>query len=246
MKNLIVAFIIFVFMNYRANSQNMTIVYEAYSFSFSEIEQKAIPAISEYDVKYYYSLTIDKGISKFSRDSMFVIALPNKGMKEVWFFDDIYKNYNQNLWIKHSGRYKEGYGLKKQVSQMAEKNNFQWKITQEKQIILGVECIKAVSPKGYTVWYAPKLPYPDGPKYGVFNLPGLVLLLETSQDRWVAKAILMSNKNIQIPDLSLVENDGEINLSYNEIKNLGSEKAIIVDKDTPIKQWLAFKSLPKK
>jgi GLPGLI family protein len=168
-------------------------------------------------------------------------------MNEIWCFEDIYKNYNQDSWIKHSGRYKDGCGIEKKMSQIAESNNFQWQINQqEKRIIAGVECIKATSPKGYTAWFAPKLPYPDGPRYGVYNLPGLVLELETAQGRWAAKSIMLNNDKVVIPDLKLAQNDQEINLSYTELNKLEHEKVIILNKNTSRGQWLKFKSLQKK
>lgn len=220
--------------------QSLTIVYEAYTFSMPENVQKAMPGLPENNIKYYYSLTIDKGTSKFSRDSVFIGSFSNN-MKEVWFFEDIYKKYNEDKWIKHSGRYKDGHALERKISSLIGSNDFQWKITQEKKNIAGIECIKATSYKGYTVWFAPKLPYPDGPRYGIYNLPGLVLSLETAYDRWVAKSIIMNNVKIQMPKLELVQDEKIIILSFNEIKNLSAEKAIVLDKSSPNNQWLTFK-----
>jgi GLPGLI family protein len=245
MKNPILVIIVFYFAIHKIHGQNLTIVYEASILSVPEIAQNALPELSERKIKYCYSLTINKGISKFSRDSIFIESFPATKMNEIWCFEEIYKNYNQDLWIKHSGRYKEGYGLEKKITQMVENNNFQWEISQDKQVIAGVECTKAISPKGYTAWFAPKLPYPDGPRYGVFNLPGLVLLLETAQERWLAKKIIMHNKLIQIPDIKLVNGQEGINLSYTDLKGLNDSKVIIIDKNTPKKQWLTFKSSTK-
>ena len=222
------------------SGQSLTIVYEAYSFSAPENVQKAMPALSENSIKYYYSLTIDKGVSKFSRDSIIAASFSND-MMEDWFFEDIYKIYNEDKWIKHSGRYKDGYAWERKISKLTEGNDFQWKISQERKNIAGIECIKATSYKGYAVWFAPKLPYPDGPRYGVYNLPGLVLSLETAFDKWIAKTIVMSNKNIQMPKFELVQDEKNISLSFNEIKNLSTDKAIILNKNTPNNQWLTFK-----
>jgi len=223
-----------------ASGQSLTIVYEAYSFSVPENVQKAIPSLPGNSVKYYYSLTIDKGVSKFSRDSLFVASFSN-AMKEVWFFEDIYKIYNEDKWIKHSGRYKEGHAWERKISKLTESNDFQWKISEERKKIAGIECVKATSYKGYTVWFAPKLPYPDGPRYGIYNLPGLVLSLETAYDKWVAKAILTHNKKIEIPKFELAQDEKSIGLSFDEIKNLSAEKAIVLDKNTSSNQWLMFK-----
>lgn len=242
MKNSLITFILFIFILVRTNAQNLTIVYEAYTIQSQEMLEK-IPAYSEYNSRYYYSLNIHKNISKFSRDSVLVISLPNINFKELWEFEEIYKDYNKDSWISHSGRYKEGYGLEKVISEMAENNKFQWQISQDKQLIAGIECIKALSPKGYTAWFAPKLPYPDGPQYGIFNLPGLVLSLETPNSKWVANQVIVKNNDndIDIPKLTLVQSETEIKLSYKEIKALGTEKVITIDKDTPIGKRLTFK-----
>ncbi len=240
MKNLLTVFIIFHFAIYEANSQSLSIVYEACIIQTPEILEK-IPELSEYNRKSYYSLNIYKSFSKFSRDSTFIISFPDIDFKEVWEFDDIYKDYNKDSWIRHSGRHKEGYGLEKKISQITESNNFQWKISQDKQVIAGIECNKAVSPKGYTAWFAPQLPYPDGPQYGVFNLPGLVLSLETPNSKWIAKDIIIHNKIVEVPKLTLVQNERQINLSYDEMRSLGAEKAIIIDKNTPKGKWITFK-----
>lgn len=246
MKNAILLIIGLYTLIHKVDCQNLSIVYEAYTVQ-NDVALKALPELSNYRVKYHYTLTIDKGRSKFSRDSVLVESFPNTDMNEIWYFENIYKNYNQDSWIKHSGRYKDGYGIEKKISQMVESNNFQWRINQlEKRVIAGVECIKATSMKGYTVWFAPKLPYPDGPRYGVYNLPGLVLELETEQDRWVAKSIVLNNDKVVVPNLELVKRDQEIQLSWNEINNLESEKVIILDKNTPLRRWLKFKNLQKK
>ncbi len=240
MKNLLTVFIIFHFIIYEAIGQSLSIVYEAYTIQSSEILEK-VPQYSDYSSKYYYSLHIHKGISQFSRDSVLIISFPDINFKQVWEFEKIYKDYNKDSWIRHSGRYKEGHGLEKKISQIIESNNFQWKISQDKQVIAGMECNKAVSPKGYTAWFAPQLPYPDGPQYGVFNLPGLVLSLETPNSKWIAKDIIIHNKIVEVPKLTLVQNEREINLSYDEIRSLGAEKAIIIDKNTPKGKWITFK-----
>ncbi len=221
-------------------SQSLTIVYEAHTIQSLEMLER-IPEYSEYNSKYYYSLNIHKGISKFSRDSAFIISFPNINYKEIWEFEEIYKNYNEDLWIRHSGLYKNGYALEKKLSQIAEYNDFQWQIDEDKQLIVGIECHKAVSPKGYTAWFAAKLPYPDGPQYGVFNLPGLVLSLETPNSKWVATQIIVKDAFVEIPKLILVQGETEIKLSYNEIRALGPEKAIIIDKNSPIGKWLTFR-----
>jgi GLPGLI family protein len=221
------------------HSQGLCIVYEAFSIR-STTELNAVPDLEQCKIKYYYSLTIYKGISKFSRDSLYVHSFPSVDLTEAWVTENTYKDYENGLWIKQSSAYKEGYALQKNISSMIKNNDFDWEITGEKQTILGLECIKAVSPKGFTAWYAVKLPYPDGPRYGVFNLPGLVLVLETSQDKWVARQISTNVNPFVIPKTTASENESSIRISYNDIKSLKRNKCILVDQNTPKGKWLTF------
>lgn len=241
MKKCIALMMILYFVICKIEGQNLTVVYESYMTGGLQNLPQMASIISEHKVKYFYSLTIDGGISKFSRDSIFVASFPKDGMQEIWTFEDIYKNYSKDLWIKNSGRYKEGYGFEKKISQIVAKSIFKWQIYQDSQVIAGIKCIKAVSSDSYTVWFAPKLKYPDGPSPECFNLPGLVLSFETPDFKIVATKVLMDHNKVQIPALKLVQNDIEINVSYDNLAALGPKKVIVMNKDTPKQKWLIFK-----
>jgi GLPGLI family protein len=241
MKKCIALMMILYFVVCKIKGQNLTVVYESYLTGGLQNLPQMASIISEHNVKYFYSLTIDGGISKYSRDSIFVASFPKDGMQEIWTFEDIYKNYSKDLWIKNSGRYREGFGLEEKISKVTAKNNFQWQIYQDSQVIAGIKCIKAVSSDSYTAWFAPKLKYPDGPSPEGFNLPGLVLSFETPDFKTVATKVLMDHNKVQIPSLKLVQDDTEINVSYDDLKSLGTKKVIVLNKDTPRQKWLTFK-----
>ncbi len=240
MKKCIVLIIILYCFVCKIDCQNLTVVYESYMTGGLQNLPQMASIISEHKVKYFYSLTIDGGISKFSRDSIFVASFPKDGMQEIWTFEDIYKNYSKDLWIKNSGRYKEGFGVEKKISEIVATNKFQWQIQKDSQVIAGIKCIKAVSSDSYIAWFAPKLKYPDGPSPDGFNLPGLVLSFEAPDFRTVATKVFIGHNKVQIPLLKLVQNDMEINVSYDDLKALGSKKVIIMNKDTPKQKWLIF------
>ena len=218
--------------------QKITIVYEAKNHTIHDSALDNIPELADQKVIYKYSLTIYNGQSIFSRDSLFIINYPLNG-KEYWTYENIYKDYNDDLWITIGGKYEEGYGLKKNISTLVKNNNHNWQITEEKKKIAGVECIKAITSNNKSAWYAPSIPYPDGPQYGVFGLPGVVLEYDTGYDIWTATEIYLNEKKeIKIPDCKMIE--AKNNLSYDKLKRLDSDKVIVIGNNNPWNVWLKF------
>lgn len=243
MKCIIAVFMAIQFIPFQGKGQ-LTIVYESGTIKYDDLILKEVPEFSEQNIRYRYSLYIDKGVSKFSRDSLYIISFPGtKDIQSYWPFKDVYKDYNKDSWISACGDYKKGYALAKSISSVAGRSkNFNWEITSEKKNIAGISCIKAISPSRNSVaYYAPELPYPDGPEDGIFSLPGLVLYYETPHETWMATEVILHKDSLQIPELITVFNEREITLSYDEVRKLGSENVIIADKRSPKGQWLKFK-----
>src|SRR5690625_6629019 len=82
-----------------------------------------------------------------------------------------YKNINENLFL----RAEEGFGKNFIIED--ELREYGWKITRETKEILGYEVRKATAEvdedNTIEAWYAPKLPYKNGPK-NYQGLPGLI------------------------------------------------------------------------
>jgi len=242
MKHLWIVLFLILFSEIQGNAQGLTVVYEYRMTRYPDIVLQDIPSLSEQDIRNRYSLTIHGSVSKFSRDSVYVASYPYNGGQSVIPFQHIYKNYNEDLWIRSSGDYKQGYAVSKKLSYLSENRNYNWQITQEQKQVAGITCIKAVSEKGTaTAWFAPSLPYPDGPQEGVFNLPGLVLYLETQNEKWETIEMLLHDTSIEIPAFNLVPlNDNKITISLDAVRALGTNRAIQINENTTKEMWITF------
>jgi GLPGLI family protein len=221
-------------------AQGFTVVYEATSVITNEMILQDHPELSNKEVIYKYSLKIDDNKSLFSRDSLIVhVNTTSLNSEEYWPYQCIYKNYNQDKWIESSGRYTEGYAYERSLSDLIEKNHFNWEKSDLTKKVAGVECIQVVS-KNNTAWYAPTIPFPDGPAYGIFGLSGLVLQFDNGQDFWTATKIIFENTTIIAPSTETTNNIAQIKISYDEIKALPQNKVILINSATPLHKWLKF------
>lgn len=240
MKKLVV-FIFSCFTVLKLYSQDLSITYEG-SSKYSEEMIEAVPDLALNKNKYRYSLKLNSHESVFSRDSLLISKPYEQSRVEIWQSEQIYKNHQTDLWLKTSGAYTDGYGYQRKISEMIRSNEFQWSKTGIKKEILGFDCVEVVD-NARTAYYATKIPIPDGPQYGIFGLPGLVLEYEDESSHWMATSILYSNDaNIIIPDLECVSNESEIKMSLFDLKDLAANKAIRVDYATPVNKWIKFQT----
>lgn len=216
--------------------QSLQIVYECKLINHTDLP----PELHDLKKIIRYSLTISKGVSFLSRDSVMLISKPTKKFSSFCYYDHIYKNYNEDQWVRTSAEFKEGFGVRRKISEINKNGDYQWKIADEKKIIAGAECIKAESPKGHTAWYAPGLPYADGPKFGIFNLPGLVLHYETPYEIWIAKDIYVGHVKVPVPPdgLQMASREDAVRLSYGEVTQLVPQKAVLINNNTPLNTWI--------
>src|SRR5690606_35769261 len=114
---------------------------------------------------YYYELLSNKSESNFyhlekidnnqaSEPGSIVVKIEPGGKT-------IYKNFEENIILD------EKNFLNKKFITSDSLKNYKWNLTNERKTILDYEVIKAVSQidstKLITAWYAPKLPFKDGP-----------------------------------------------------------------------------------
>ncbi len=224
-------------------AQQLMIVYEYNRLAVPAEILRFVPQMAEEKTIMRFSLYINKGKSVYSSDSIYIDQdLPRKSFSP-WYFKRIYKDYNEDLWVENSGTLKKGYCLEMNINELKKKYAFlDWVITKEKMSIAGVECVKAISNSGNLAWYAPGIPYPDGPEHGVFNLPGLVLWYETPYHQWKAVKTSLEKREIKAPDCILDKNEKKIRMDEMELEDLKYESAIKIDKNTPLKQWLKFET----
>ena len=86
-----------------------------------------------------------------------------------------YKNLPEKITLRESESWSQNYLINDSIK------NYDWKITKETQEILGYETRKATAVVDSTTtieaWYAPKLPFKNGPD-DFDGLPGLILKVE--------------------------------------------------------------------
>jgi len=217
--------------------QSIKVVYHATS---TNAIQDISPELSQRKITYSYSLTIHNGISRYSRDSVYLLY-DQSGGKEYWAYKEIYKDYNNGLWVEKSGRYKEGYLFEQNLDELREKNaKWNWTVTNEQKAIANIPCKKAVAKNGDEAWYAPDIPYLDGPQNGTHNLPGLVLEYKTNHYKWSAVEVQFNAQAVILPDGIRTHKKNSIQLSYNDVMALGKDNVIVITPQTPQKTWLKF------
>jgi len=239
MKNLVLLIALSMITSTYCFGQNIHIVYEVSpKYSYEIIE--AIPSMAKDKHKYRYSLGINSHNSVYKRDSLLIGNRFDHNRVEVWQKQEIYKNRLNDQWLKISAAYIDGTGYERKISDLITNNNFEWSKTGTVKEILGFKCIEVVS-KDKTAYYARDIPIPDGPKYGIFSLPGLVLEYEDSGGHWVAVDIYFpANLEIRIPNVKTSSKEGDVKLSVFDQKDLPASKAIRIDYTTPVNKWIKF------
>lgn len=237
-KNPLNSILALLFLSYAPlTGQSIKVVYHA---TAKENIQEILPELSQQKIIYSYSLTINHGASKYCRDSVYVIY-DRSDSKEYWPYKEVYKDYNNGVWLEKSGSYMEGYLYEQGLDELRERNTRQqWALTSEQKAIAGIPCRQAIAKNGDVAWFAPDIPYLDGPQDGVFSLPGLVLEYETQYYKWSAVEVLFNAQTVALPDGIRTHKKNTIQLSYNDIMSLGKDKLIIIDAQTPLEAWLKF------
>ena len=235
--------LVYLFFSFSLRGQTITIIYESTPpDQLHEAIRKVLPEAARHEIIGRLTLTISDGRSRFSRDSVYVNKKSHdEDSKKYSPYHVIYKDYNKKLWLEESARYEEGYLYEQNLDLMRERNaRWQWNITGEQETIAGIVCTKAVAKNGDVAWFAPDIPYLDGPFNGVFSLPGLVLSYESRIAKWTALSVSFGVKPISLPDSQRSTKKSAIDLPYNEWMALGRDKVIVIDSQTPQKTWLKF------
>lgn len=219
-------------------SQDIKVVYESYPKYSDEIIE-SLPGIALDKNKYRYTLTIKSYRSIFQRDSLIISKPYNHNRVEIWQFEQVYKDYRADEWLRTSEAYYEGTGYLRKISELTANNNFGWTVTGRQKMILGFNC-KEVIDGTKIAWYTQEIPIPDGPNYGIFGLPGLVLEYEDKSGHWMAVDMNVNTKGIGKPDVKTTDNELDIKMSVFDLKDLPPSKAIRVDNSTPVNKWIGF------
>lgn len=150
--------------------------------SSTKIDNKELEkAIMESMMKpSYYKLTLGTNESLFSFEEKLQNDQPTeKGSVMVVSYGggrgSFYKNISENKSLRTENAFGKNYLISNELTK------YDWKISKESKEILGYEVRKAEavidSTTSVVAWYAPKLPYKNGPS-DYQGLPGLILELE--------------------------------------------------------------------
>lgn len=231
----ITIFIIIIFYSFLCTSQSLYVEYN-YKPNFNSYLD-AIPSLKESEILYKYSYLISNGIARFSKDSFYIKSFPT-AVKSYIESENIYIDLNKSQWMKSRGRYKKGYFLSKELNaKKMETKNWDWSITNEKKIIAGIECVKAVWLQN-VAWFTHSLPYQLAPGSRVFNLPGMILQYESPSGTYEAIKISYVNQIVEIPNMKKSTNEKDIELSIYEIKLGDSSSVFSITNNTIRNKWI--------
>ncbi|HMP30959.1 MAG TPA: GLPGLI family protein [Saprospiraceae bacterium] len=224
---------IFIIISQIGFTQSFNVVYEA-TTKYSKEILAMIPNPTQNI--YRYSLIVDGRKSVFRRDSVLLINYSNS--TEIFAKQEIYKDFEKDIWLRTGDTYVENTGYKREISDLTANNKFIWNATGRKKKILNMECIEVIF-KDKIAWYTKSIPIPDGPSFGIFGLGGLVLEYEDSGGHWQAVNININDHFIVTkPIVNETNIEKNIKLTHFELFNVTS--AIKIDKNTPIKRWIKF------
>lgn len=147
----------------------------------------------------YYSLALTQDESEFKYVEKITNEQPSEGRVRIEMSSGgrgtTYKSLKENISLRTEDSYNKNFIIRDSIK------NYDWKISRESKEILGYEVRKAEtvmdSTKNVTAWYAPKLPYKNGPaEYQ--GLPGLILEIEIADNsddekrKYIFKAISLN------------------------------------------------------
>jgi len=158
----------------------------------------------------YYTLRLTPSESEFKYIEKVSNEQPQEGRVKVKIVSGgtgvTYKNLNEKISLQSQESWNQNFLIKDSLK------NYNWKISKESKEILGYEVRKAEakidSAQTAVAWYAPKLPYKNGPE-NYQGLPGLIMEIEISDQsdeekrKFIYKAISVNvdseNKPIERP-----------------------------------------------
>lgn len=144
----------------------------------------------------YYQLTLTPDESEFKYVERISNDQPKEGRIRIEMSSGgrgvTFKKLSENLSLRTADAFNQNFLVKDSIT------NYNWKISKESKEILGYEVRKAEtiidSTQNVIAWYAPKLPYKNGPAE-YHGLPGLILEIETTDNsdeekrKYIFKAI---------------------------------------------------------
>ena len=194
------------------------------------------------DEVFRYSLLIDDKKIKFTLDSFMINLLPPK-MAGYINAEEIYIDYRNSKWMKCSGDYKDGYCLAVDLQEkLDETSKRSWQITDDRKLILGMECKKAVF-KEDTAWYTESIPIQFNPGDKLFCLPGAVLKYTTNYGKYTAVAIDTVMQKVTWPIFYTTTEEKEIKISSMDLRKNLPKNVYKINRETIKKEWIIIDRL---
>jgi len=190
----------------------------------------------------FCSLHIHGDKSLFTKDSILLIDSITDN-KTMWVYSNqYYKDFENDLFVQTSGSFKQNHCYSDKLSSLYREQAKFWTYSDEKKNIINFQCKRAIA-GDQIAWYSDQINVKDGPSYGTYGLPGLILELESESGIYTAIKIIQSTSKI---DFLIPQNQTKDQMSiYAPISSNSSSGAdgtfIKLNKNTPTNTWLKFK-----
>lgn len=198
-----------------------------------------MPELEMIDISYYRSLHIDGQNSMSMTDSIIVHGFMQEGRK-IFLRNILYKNYAVNRTYLSMPHLPSGQATIKTFSdQFCDFS--QWTFIDQTREILGVSCKLARHKNGSNAWYAPSIPYPDGPSRFAWGFPGLILSTDWPSFSIEAIRLEYRDEPIIIPDfVPVAPKDIPDQIETMNISGLPENDYIIINNELPKGVALTF------
>jgi len=157
-------------------------------FRANPLQMKYLLKLKQDFEEMEYLLKISKDKSEF--ETIFKLAKSGRQKNYV----AILENKNR-FYVDSSEFIEQKQSLGEEFLIIGKSKQMKWKLFNEKKIILGFTCLKAVyiderqNSRKIVAWYAPEIPFQFGPK-GFHGLPGLILeIVQNNTLHYYAKSI---------------------------------------------------------
>ena len=201
---------------------------------------KDMPGLVTNDVLYYTSLRTDGKNSLSVLDSVVINSFMAEG-KQTFIRCFLYKDYLSDRSYESWAQFSEGQAVINIYSDQWIRSE-DWKWTDRTRKILDIPCLLAQHKvNGTQVWYAPNIPYPDGPDPSTWGFPGLVLAVDRIDCAYSASRIEYQDEPVEIPDFEQVSNNRIPNsMIYRDLSNLPPNDYLILNALQPKNVALTF------
>ena len=229
----------FAFLYNSAVTQTLVVTYRgAEKFPTEAID--FMPGLAAIDVSYYSGLQTDGKRSRRQLDSLVIHNYGHNGNK-ILIRQALYLDYTTDRTYQVSAHFPLGQADIKVLSEQYQRvEEYEW--TDQTREILGIPCLLARHKiNGTEVWYAPSIPYPNGPDRFTWGFPGLVLATDRPTYSQLATKIEYRNSPVDIPHLEQISTNKMPDLlGARDVSSLSPDEYLILNALQPKNVALTF------